>query len=164
MLLELKSVFLNEGEVLTLAYEMDMSAIDFNGVKPFVTPVRVDVKAENRAGAVRLNADVMFDFCYPCDRCAVETITAYNYSFQHMLVLSLNDDSNDEYIMVQDYKLDLDELLRDDILLELPTKFLCKPDCRGMCPKCGKNLNEGVCDCVTRQVDPRLEILKKLIN
>ena len=41
---------------------------------------------------------------------------------------------------------------------------LCKPDCKGLCPQCGKNLNEGKCGCSARQVDPRLEILKKLID
>ena len=60
--------------------------------------------------------------------------------------------------------MDLDELIRTDILLELPTKFLCKEDCKGLCPTCGKNLNEGACNCQTHQIDPRLEVLKQLID
>ena len=59
------------------------------------------------------------------------------------------EEDSGEYIQVDDYKLDLDELIRTDILLELPTKFLCKEDCKGLCPTCGKNLNEGACDCQT---------------
>ena len=78
--------------------------------------------------------------------------------------MSLNEEDNDSYIEVQDYQLDLDELIRADILLELPTKFLCSPDCKGLCPKCGRNLNEGPCGCNTHQMDPRLEVLKKLID
>ena len=60
--------------------------------------------------------------------------------------------------------LDLDELLRSDILLELPYKYLCSEDCKGLCASCGKNLNEGPCGCNLHQVDPRLEVLKKLID
>ena len=55
-------------------------------------------------------------------------------------------------------------LLRDDILLELPTKFLCKPDCKGLCSQCGQNLNLGDCGCNQRRIDPRLEVLQQFFN
>lgn len=164
MLLELKDVFQNEGEKLDLKYEMDLSQVELDGIKPFVAPIKVRVAVENRAGTVRLKADAAFDFFHPCDRCTVETVSSFAYTFQHVLVPFLNDDSNEEFVLVEDGVLDLDELLRADILLELPTKYLCREDCRGLCPQCGKNMNEGLCDCVTHQVDPRLEILKKLID
>ena len=76
----------------------------------------------------------------------------------------MNDEENDTLLLVENESIELDDLLREDILLELPTKFLCKPDCKGLCPGCGKNLNEGKCDCSARQVDPRLEVLKQLID
>lgn len=164
MLLELKKVFLNEGEQLALSYEMDLSGEDFYGIKPFVSPVQVQVTAKNHAGAVRLKADVAFDFCHPCDRCAEEFTERYGYSFEHMLVQALNDDSSEDYILVENDQLELDELLRMDILLELPAKYLCRPDCKGICPQCGVNRNQHTCSCVTHQVDPRLEVLKKLID
>ncbi len=164
MLLELKNVFLNEGEELALSYQMDLSSEDFYGIKPFSSPVEVQVTAKNQAGAVSLQAEVAFDFSYPCDRCAEEFTKRYQYSFGHMLVTSLYDDSSEEYILVEDYQLDLDELLRADILLELPTKFLCRPDCKGICPQCGVNRNRHTCNCVMHQVDPRLEVLKQLID
>ena len=59
--------------------------------------------------------------------------------------------------------LDLDELLTEDLLLDVPSKFLCSPDCKGLCPSCGKNLNHGDCDCQQDTVDPRLAILKELL-
>jgi len=59
--------------------------------------------------------------------------------------------------------LDLTEALREQILLELPMRPLCKPDCRGLCVECGKNLNEGTCDCVKETIDPRLVRLKDLL-
>lgn len=77
----------------------------------------------------------------------------------------MEEEDNDDYILVDEsFKLDLDELLRSDILLELPYKYLCREDCKGLCPSCGKNLNEGPCSCNLHQVDPRLEVLKKLID
>lgn len=164
MLLELKNVFLNEGEQLTLSEKLDLSSEDFYGIHPFSSPVEVKVFAKNQAGAIILQAEVAFDFSHPCDRCAEEFTKRYTYSFEHKLVTSLHDDSSEEYILVEDYQLDLDELLRTDILLELPTKFLCRPDCKGICPQCGINRNQHTCSCVMHQVDPRLEVLKQLID
>lgn len=73
-------------------------------------------------------------------------------------------ESDEDYIETPDYKLELDEVVKTDIILELPAKFLCSEDCKGLCMKCGKNLNEGDCGCDKGSVDPRLEILKQLID
>ena len=51
-----------------------------------------------------------------------------------------------------------------DLLLALPTKHLCREDCRGLCPHCGKNLNEGLCGCREDKVDPRLAVLAQLMD
>ena len=83
---------------------------------------------------------------------------------QHVLVTSLNQEDNDEFILVEDMHLDVSELAESDIILALPSKFLCKQDCRGLCPRCGKDLNDGDCDCDTREIDPRLESLKQLLE
>jgi uncharacterized protein len=59
--------------------------------------------------------------------------------------------------------LDLSEVLRQDILVALPVHVVCSPDCRGLCPTCGKNLNEGDCDC-TSEPDPRWAVLQDLLK
>ena len=58
--------------------------------------------------------------------------------------------------------LDLSEVIRQDLLLALPMHPLCKEDCAGICPVCGQNLNEGPCDCITSEVDPRWSALLSL--
>lgn len=164
MLLDLKKVFLQDDETLVIEREMDMSAYELNGEKPFITPIKVNAKIFNKAGIIRLKADVNFDFCCPCDRCMANVNKAYSYSFNHVLVNTNDNNPDDDYVCVSEYKLDLDALIMEDIILELPRKTLCKQDCKGICPKCGKNLNEGTCDCVAYQIDPRLEVLKNLID
>ena len=164
MLLQLKNLFLEDGGKIDLHYEMDLSQTEISGVRPFVSPVSVKAQAENRAGAVHLNADVAFVFCAPCDRCAADTQRDYHFSFHHILVNALNDEENDSFLLVENEALELDDLLREDILLELPAKYLCKPNCKGLCPQCGKNLNEGKCGCSDHQIDPRLEVLRELMK
>ena len=80
------------------------------------------------------------------------------------MAVELIDEENDDYIETPDYQLELDDLAISDILLELPSKFLCNDDCKGLCQNCGKNLNKGECDCSKSNVDPRLDILKQLID
>ncbi|HHV31722.1 YceD family protein [Caproiciproducens sp. LBM24188] len=164
MLLDLKKVFSGEQESLSFDYELDLSSTDINRTYPFVSPVSIQGTVKSHDGFATLDADVSFVFSIPCDRCARQIEKHYQYKFSHVLVLSLEKDDEEHYVEVQDYKLDLDELIRADILLELPTKFLCSEDCKGLCPVCGKDLNEGPCNCNTHQVDPRLEVLKTLID
>jgi uncharacterized protein len=58
--------------------------------------------------------------------------------------------------------IDLIELAREQMLLEVPTHFVCKSDCKGLCPKCGTNLNNKICPCETKESDPRWQSLRQL--
>ena len=100
-----------------------------------------------------------------CDRCAEPIQKPMSLSLHKILVEDLQnrEDADDEYVLVQDSTLDLSDLLREELLLFFPTKMLCKPDCKGLCCKCGKNLNDGPCDC-QKDVDPRLESLLQLLD
>jgi uncharacterized protein len=60
--------------------------------------------------------------------------------------------------------LDLEELLREQVMLNAQMKPLCSETCKGLCPKCGRDLNTGSCSCVQKETDPRLEVLKKLLD
>jgi len=64
--------------------------------------------------------------------------------------------------VIEGNELDLTEIAREQILLNLPEQELCKEDCRGICPTCGKDLNEGECRCGEDDVDPRWAALKDL--
>ncbi|HCA04531.1 MAG TPA: nucleic acid-binding protein [Ruminococcaceae bacterium] len=164
MLFELKSVFLNEGESKELTYQLDISDIDIDGVFPFKSPVTVTATAFNRASLVTLDLNCGYDYQRSCDRCSDTVLRKVEQHFTHKLAQTLVDEANDDYIETPDFTIELDEVVISDILLALPQKFLCSPDCRGLCPKCGANLNNGDCGCDRREIDPRLAILKQLIE
>ena len=150
MFIELEPIFNNIGASVPFDYEMDMSDEEFWAGKPFQKAVRVKGEAVNRAGIVCIEAQA-----------TVEVFTDIPVS--HTLVTSLNDEENDELILVEDMHFELDPLVREDIFLTLPSKILCKEDCKGVCQFCGANLNEGQCSC-KKPVDPRLEALKQLLD
>lgn len=128
------------------------------------TPVVVTAKATNRASLITLVINAHFDYSRDCDRCGEPYTREMNMSFEHRLIQTLADEENDDYIETPDFTLELDDVVISDIFLSLPSKNLCRDDCKGLCQICGQNLNNGECSCDKRQTDPRLEILKQLID
>lgn len=114
----------------------------------FTVPIRLNGRVFNRAGIVTLDYEAGFTLALVCDRCLKEFEREFDYDFHHTLVRGLqNEDLSDEYVVCEDNVLDLNELAMADIILQLPTKILCKEDCKGLCFRCGQDLNEGSCDC-----------------
>ena len=70
------------------------------------------------------------------------------------------DELSDEYVVLNGTELDVDEPLREELLLGFPLRLLCSEDCPGLCPKCGKPKKDGDCGCSDREIDPRLAVLK----
>ena len=163
MRIDLKSIFDLSGEKKGFQFPLDLSEEEMYGGFPFKEPVLAEGEIENRAGVVRLVFSVKFPLQLCCDRCLTEFSRDFEYSFEHILVRSMQGD-NDEYVVIEDGILDLDELIRSDLLLELPAKVLCRPDCKGLCVVCGKNLNFDSCECNKKEIDPRLQILGTLLS
>lgn len=161
MLLDLRSVFETEGSQKEFSEELDEREYELFGTKPFVERISVRGEVTNRAGVVTLTAKVSFPLRVACDRCLEEFTRQYDYTFTHTLVRQLQDEWQD-YIQVEDGVLNLEELILSDLLLELPTKLLCKEDCKGLCPQCGCNLNHQSCDCNKAYHDPRWDVLNTL--
>ena len=156
MYLDLLSVFEKDGERIDID---EAFPIEDEG---FVTPVRVNGSVGNRAGVVSIQASARFDYAAACARCNKPLLRHASVPVRHILVDRLSDeDDADEYIVVPDRKLALDELVSEDVYLSVPYRLLCKPDCKGLCSVCGADLNEGPCSC-EKPTDPRWEALKDL--
>ena len=99
-----------------------------------------------------------------CARCARPVVYEKNVPIDFLLVSgAAEDEESDDVIAVEGDDVELDGIAVPELLLDMEMAVLCREDCKGLCPKCGKDLNEGPCGCDLRQVDPRLEALKKLL-
>lgn len=99
------------------------------------------------------------DECYRCLDPMLRDVVInleelYNYPTPKDSEFSLNDDGI----------LDLAPLIRAEVLIEDARGALCQPDCKGLCPECGANLNYTTCSCADSQIDPRLASLKHLLD
>lgn len=164
MILDLRSLFVNDGESLPLDCRFDLSTVEFFGTCPLKNPVHVVGRVFSRAGIVTLSVECDCEYTAPCDRCGSTTVKHYNVPIERVLVNQLENDEDDEMILLQDFKLDLDELVYTEVVLAMPSKHLCREDCKGICQECGKNLNDGPCGCATKAGDPRLRALSELLE
>ena len=146
MKIQLRELFNIVGEVRNIDFSIGVDELTDYYSYSFASPIAVKGSVENRAGVVTLRYSTVFTLNLQCDRCLDEFTREYSFDFEHILVRSTNSD-NDEYVVCENDVLDMNELAVSDILLQLPTKFLCRDDCKGLCYVCGQNLNKGKCKC-----------------
>lgn len=163
MLLNLSGVFAGS-ESLPFEYEMDLSDLEFSGCSSLKKPVKIKGAAKNRAGVVFIELTAEYTISAPCDRCAADIERKESLPLTYVVVQETEGEDTEDFVVAEDQKVDLDPLVRDDIVIRYPSKLLCNPDCKGLCPNCGKNLNEGDCDCAKEQTDPRLDALKAFFD
>lgn len=116
-------------------------------------------KAENHAGYLQLNGEIVLEGVFRCARCCKTFSRTLRFPMAYALAESLAGEDMEEYLLLEDGQLDLSDVVRSQLLLELPYRFLCKEDCKGLCPKCGCDRNVTSCACDLREKDPRWAVL-----
>lgn len=98
-----------------------------------------------------------------CDRCLDTFEQAVDVSIEELYAHPVPLDAT-SFAVGADGVLDLNPLLRAEVLIETSHKTLCREDCQGICPVCGANRNHESCNCELDNIDPRLEALRKLLD
>ena len=140
-----------------------------DGLFPGITfdgPVSVVGDVTEKAGCMLLTLKASVSYDTECARCLKKLHRTHTFDLTKNVAVSgsLQDEDNDDYVIVEDRALLLDDIVEELLFLELPSKDLCSEDCLGLCPKCGKDLNEGQCSCVTKEIDPRLAALSRFLT
>ena len=156
MYIDLEPIFNQEG--IQVPIDTAFAAQD----DVIASPVRVKGCVRNKSGVVRIDAAAAYTGKTRCARCDRPFSFEAEVPVEHILLNDPDHEESDLYIVVDDLRLDLDELVLEDVFLAMPSRFLCREDCRGLCPVCGADLNEGDCGCKA-PTDPRWDALKDLI-
>ncbi len=164
MILNLKKAFSSENFSETFRFNLDLSDVEFGGIYPFSESVEISAKLKNSAGVVTLK--IQGEACYqaPCDRCATNCSERISVDREYILALEVENEDNDNILLITEDELNLAELCRTDVMLQIPMKHLCSPTCKGLCSQCGVNLNIDSCNCNKKQIDPRLLALAELLD
>lgn len=163
MRLDLRTIIHRPGAELPFEHTLDLSQVDLFGACPFAHPVHIHGLVRNRAGALELKAAVDTTLELVCDRCLKPFRQEMELPVEHLLAETLEEEEDDDILLLEDGQLDLDEVFTTDVILAMEPKHVCSEDCKGLCPKCGADLNEGPCRCKA-DVDPRLAVLAQLLD
>lgn len=134
----------------------------------FTKPVAVTGEAVNIGGGIALNVHITAELRFSCDRCGTEAVRTFETDAEEVLekeeTAEENGDNNPDAIRFSGYTVDLDDIVYQNVFMSLPAKLLCREDCKGLCPVCGKNLNLEPCECDKQVTDPRFDILDKFFE
>lgn len=173
MLVNLSDVLTSEGKVETVTVPLEMTSFT-NRLGSFpigeCSPVEFTfANAGVNKARVTGRADITFNT--QCDRCLTEVPTSLTLKFDRIVTSpgvasekDTSEESDDDLSFMEGYQLDAETFVYNEIMLNWPMKILCRPDCKGVCPVCGRNLNDGECGCDTFVPDPRMAVIKDIFN
>lgn len=162
MRIDLKKLSGVYGSKLPFAGEADLSAETLYGERPFQKPVQYEGEIVNHLGVLKLTGTVRAVYSTHCSRCFQPLDVPLEAQVES--VLSREELEEDEVFLLTEDAVEVEDVLIPELLLQVRMTYLCKEDCKGLCPVCGADRNVRACTCESRQVDPRLAALAALLG
>lgn len=127
---------------------------------PIISKSDISLKISNiKKGQILLEGSFSLRLKMPCDRCLKDVEVPIDLEFQKEFLDEEHrgsDDDKDEFFALEGFDLSVYDLIDQEILMNLPSKVLCRDDCKGICPVCGADRNENECGCDTFVPGPRM--------
>lgn len=169
MLVNLTDVFSSLEKIVKTEIVPDVDEFTYNGERFSVIekePLALEF-SNISIGKVLVKGDGKITWNFRCDRCltSVPYEMRLQFSYEVFSPERVGEDADeDEQSFMEGYELNVGTLVSNEILMSWPMKVLCKPQCKGICTVCGKDLNTGECGCDTFVPDPRWAALKDIFN
>ena len=137
--------------------------------EPFLNSFKIQLRMDKRHNQIVLDADLSLEAKFECDRCITEYIQPIETKFKHVYLFGNEIPENDEnesvtYLSYEADKIDISQEIYDYAEIAIPLKKICRTDCKGLCSRCGTNLNVKTCECKDEEIDPRWLPLQQLKN
>ena len=161
MLLDLREIIEVPGKSVPFRCELEPEELLNESIRAYRSKPVAESRVFNAAGILTLEGTLEADMTCVCDRCGKE--------FDSVKLMDINayisdgESDDPEAFVLDGDKLDLTETLSTLFILDMETKFLCSEDCKGLCSRCGADLNLGPCGC-RKEIDPRLAVLEQLLD
>jgi uncharacterized protein len=163
MLLDLSKIIEVPGGSVPFSCVLDPSDLEFQQVKSYKSAPRAEGVVRNAAGVLELTGSLTAEMVCICDRCGGEYENVKNMELSAVISGDESETDDPDVFPLEGDGVDIAEIVRTLFVLDMDTKFLCSPECKGLCPVCGKNLNLGPCGC-GKESDPRMAVLEQLLD
>jgi len=169
MRIELEKVEGRKGDFAHVYQPDELNPVDERVT--LIEPAAVAGKIRLAGNEVFVNGHIDTRAQVECDRCLLPVEFPVSTDFQLEYVSGSDYESSQAAELTEaelsvsvfdGETIDVDEIVKEQILLTVPTRLLCREDCKGICPECGTDRNTGECNCVTKDIDPRWAALKNL--
>lgn len=163
-MLDLSDLITKKVDRKAIDVELDIKSFTYNSENYTVLePLTLSGNLFMDNNIISLNAELKGTIELVCSRC----LQKFPYPIDLKIDERFTDDlenRDDEVIFINNYEVDINEIVENNIILSLPIKKLCREDCKGLCPICGTNLNISTCNCHEENIDPRFAKLKDLFS
>ena len=165
MLLDLSKIIGCPGASVSFSTSLDLSDLRYGISYPVSEPVQAAGSVRNTAGVLVMTGAISTTLHGVCDRCASDFTSNVEFPLDVVLVTELsNEENEDEWVFpLEGDSADLEDIIRTVFVLNMDSKLLCKPNCKGICGGCGRNLNVEACSC-QKELDPRFAALRQLLE
>lgn len=166
MIIDVSGILKETGGKVLIDDVVSFADMDFMGESfHFTMPLSVKGSVYNNGKSLRLEAVASGEMQVHCARCMKPVVVPLDFDIEESFMREEEGVVDDEdVILFSGNKIEMDDIIADSFFMSVSGKYLCSEDCKGLCPTCGKNLNEGDCDCEDDDIDPRWEALKKIMD
>lgn len=170
MLISLSEIMTTKDKIAKVDAPIELESVEYQGATyGFAHKEPVTLTITNLGDkVVMIEGKTNISLTLYCNRCLKEIIYPIEIEFQKDIDFKLSEkertDGLDETNYIIGYNLDVDTLIYEEILIDFPMSLLCAEDCKGLCEKCGINLNENTCECDTHHYDPRMSVIRDIFN
>lgn len=157
------------GKKIKVEFLKALGKIKFEDVElHFVEDLKISVEVKNTGSEIVISGEIDAVLNQVCGRCLTDTRHPVNINFEERFIheskVNEKTQSEDEVKVFSGDEIDLEETILQNILINLPISIVCHEQCKGICSYCGTDLNKTPCSCTEDNIDPRMEVLKKLIK
>ena len=170
MQIHLSDITFSEGKTIQETVKLEMDKIVFQlGEFPVLKKSPVELTVSNTGDKVlEIRGEGTVTVGIPCDRCLTPVKVDFYLDVDSSIDMNQSEEERaadlDEQPYISGNYLDVDQLVRNELLLNLPMKVLCREDCKGICNRCGANLNYETCECDKSTPDPRMSVIQDIFK
>ena len=165
MTIDVSQIIKITGARIDICNDIDLQVADFlGGSYKFPNPLKAEGEIYNNGKSLTLSVHITGKMETECARCLKPIEVDVDYTVHELLSRAEDNSGTDDDIIIDGYEVDIDAIAADNFIMNISGKYLCSDDCKGLCPTCGHDLNEGECGCDNEYIDPRWQALADIIN